>query len=166
MPQVIIEVAVSGETPRQVLLDKSDIVIGRSAEADVFLDGTQVSRVHCKLTHSGGKWRLVDCNSSNGVYLDRGARGAPFLARSDIVVSGDALYIGRYKILVRMPQDGAPLPRSLSALSAVQEGDARLVQTEQTVMVRRATMKEDMRQWLMDDPRPAENAHLKEPSEG
>ena len=125
MPQMMVEVAVSGETPRQMVLDKTDIVIGRSAEADIFLDGTQVSRVHCKLTYQSGKWRLVDCNSSNGVYLDRGGRGAPFLARSDIVVSGDALYIGRYKVMVRLPSEGAPLPRALSMLQEVQAGDDR-----------------------------------------
>lgn len=166
MPQMIIEVAVSGETPRQFALDKNEIVIGRAAEADIVLDGTQVSRVHCKINHAGGKWRLVDCNSSNGVYLDRGARGAPFLARSDLLVSGDALYIGRYKILVKFSTDGAPLPRALAALAEVQEGDARTIKpADDTVMVGRAAMNGEVRQWLMEE-QPAAPVIAKEPSEG
>lgn len=163
MPQVVIEVAVSGETPRQLVLDKTDIVIGRAMEADVVLEGTQVSRVHCKLTFAAGKWRLMDCNSSNGVYLDRGSRGAPFLARSDIVVSGDSLYIGRYKITVRIPpQDSTPLPRTMAVLDEVMDGERVVKHTQETVMVRRATMKEDMRQWLTDDSQHAA-ASVKEP---
>jgi len=50
--------------------DKPFITIGRKKSNDVFLNNTNVSRVHAKITQKDDQWYIVDNNSSNGTFLN------------------------------------------------------------------------------------------------
>lgn len=55
------------------LLDPSAGVlrIGRSQDADIFLDDVTVSRHHAELRHGAEGWSIRDAGSLNGTYVNR-----------------------------------------------------------------------------------------------
>lgn len=68
-----------------------EMVAGRSPDAGIFLDDITVSRRHARFEHENAGWRLVDCHSLNGTYVNRN--------RVDTVelVHGDEIQIGKYR---------------------------------------------------------------------
>jgi predicted component of type VI protein secretion system len=155
VPHLIVEVSCPGAVSRRAVFNKPEVVVGRSVGADLWLEGEHVSRLHCKLVWRSNRWRLADCDSANGVYLDRGGRGAPFLARNDPVVTGDCLYVGAWRLAIR----GA----GASAMTDVEAGPMEAAplrsparQEEITVVKNRAVMKEEMRHRMGPGPREAD----------
>jgi hypothetical protein len=68
------------------------MTIGRSPEADVFLDDVTVSRDHAVLVRRSGAWFLDDSGSLNGTYVNRRR------IESHKLEEGDELQIGKYKL--------------------------------------------------------------------
>ena len=68
------------------------MVIGRSPEAEVFLDDVTVSRDHAVLVRRSGAWFLDDSGSLNGSYVNRRR------IESHKLEEGDELQIGKYKL--------------------------------------------------------------------
>jgi hypothetical protein len=68
------------------------VTIGRSPEADVFLDDVTVSRDHAVLVHRQGGWYLDDSGSLNGTYVNRRR------IDSHRLDDGDELQVGKYKL--------------------------------------------------------------------
>jgi hypothetical protein len=68
------------------------MLIGRTPEAEVFLDDVTVSRDHASLVHRQGAWYLDDSGSLNGTYVNR--------QRIDThkLTDGDELQVGKYKL--------------------------------------------------------------------
>jgi hypothetical protein len=66
--------------------------IGRTPEADVFLDDVTVSRDHASLVHRQGAWYLDDSGSLNGTYVNRQRIDSHQLA------DGDEVQVGKYKL--------------------------------------------------------------------
>ena len=68
------------------------MTIGRTPEADVFLDDVTVSRDHASLVHRQGAWHLDDSGSLNGTYVNR--------RRIDThrLEDGDEVQVGKYKL--------------------------------------------------------------------
>ena len=58
---------------RQVPIDKGVVTLGRRSESDVRVAGTGVSRQHAEITADNGSWRLRDCDSKFGTFVN-GAR--------------------------------------------------------------------------------------------
>lgn len=149
MPRIALELALAGAPARRLVFDKPEVIIGRANTADVVLDGDQISRSHCRLSFKEGRWRLADMGSANGVYLDRGGRGAPFLARNDVVVSGDHMYLGRYRLRVDLEgAESSPDP-TLPEPSLLE--DTSIYQTEtqdRTKLVRPNEMRAEVDGWL------------------
>ena len=70
--------------------------IGRSAEADIRVDDTSVSRVHAELIMTpGGRCYLTDCASSGGTFRVENGEWAPL--KQDFVELNEALLLGRYQ---------------------------------------------------------------------
>jgi hypothetical protein len=80
-------------------LSHSVTVIGRSAESDLRLDDSSVSRRHAELRYSNGKIELVDLGSTNGVTVN----GTP--AARAILSDGDRIDIGSTPIIFRVDED-------------------------------------------------------------
>jgi pSer/pThr/pTyr-binding forkhead associated (FHA) protein len=68
------------------------MVIGRSPEAEVFLDDVTVSRDHAVLVRRAGGWYLDDSGSLNGTYVNRKRIDSHRLEDSD------ELQVGKYKL--------------------------------------------------------------------
>ena len=68
------------------------MTIGRSPDADVFLDDVTVSRDHAVLVRRGGGWFLDDSGSLNGTYVNRRR------IDSHRLEDGDELQVGKYRL--------------------------------------------------------------------
>ena len=68
------------------------MTIGRSPEAEIFLDDVTVSRDHAVLVRRSGDWYLDDSGSLNGTYVNR------HRIDSHKLEDGDELQIGKYKL--------------------------------------------------------------------
>ena len=68
------------------------MAIGRSPEAEIFLDDVTVSRDHAVLVRRSGAWFLDDSGSLNGTYVNRRR------IESHRLEDGDELQIGKYKL--------------------------------------------------------------------
>lgn len=75
-----------GEHP----LGQGSHVIGRSGDADIPIDRTEVSRCHARIVVHGTTATIEDLGSKNGTYLN-GAR----LERPTVLANGDEIWIGR-----------------------------------------------------------------------
>ncbi len=68
------------------------MTVGRSPDADVFLDDVTVSRDHAVLVRRHGAWHLDDSGSLNGTYVNRRR------IDSHRLEDADELQIGKYKL--------------------------------------------------------------------
>jgi hypothetical protein len=68
------------------------MTVGRSPDADVFLDDVTVSRDHAVLVNRHGGWYLDDSGSLNGTYVNRKR------IDSHRLEDGDELQVGKYKL--------------------------------------------------------------------
>ena len=68
------------------------MVIGRTPQAEIFLDDVTVSRDHAVLVRRSGAWFLDDSGSLNGTYVNRRR------VDSHKLEDGDELQIGKYKL--------------------------------------------------------------------
>lgn len=79
--------------PRRFPLHTLPTVIGRTPPADIVLDGTTVSRRHCRLDVRDGVLRLCDLGSTNGTYVN-GARLNDAVSLED----GASIGVGAYRL--------------------------------------------------------------------
>ena len=68
------------------------LTIGRSPDAEIFLDDVTVSRDHAVLVFRGGEWFLDDSGSLNGTYVNRKR------IESHKLEDGDELQVGKFKL--------------------------------------------------------------------
>jgi FHA domain/zinc-ribbon domain len=73
-------------------LDGDEIEIGRSPDADVFLDDVTVSRTHAVLSRGDGGYTIADSGSLNGTYVNRRR-----VERAQLE-DGDEVQIGKYRL--------------------------------------------------------------------
>jgi predicted component of type VI protein secretion system len=79
-------------------LDRSQIVIGRERECDVFLDNPAVSRHNTRIVQQDGKFWVEDCQSANGTILnDKPVQRAP-------LKEGDRITVGKFALEVSFPE--------------------------------------------------------------
>lgn len=74
-------------------LDAPLVTAGRHPESDIFLDDVTVSRRHVEISNNGGEYRARDAGSLNGTYVNKQ------LVEDAVLVDGDELQIGRFKLL-------------------------------------------------------------------
>ena len=69
------------------------ITIGRARSNDIIIDDPLVGRNHCQIIQDGnGDFRLADCNSTNGTFVNRQrVYGEVHLSQSDIVHIGGTI---------------------------------------------------------------------------
>jgi hypothetical protein len=81
-----------GRVGQSFPLSGDRMTVGRSPEADVFLDDVTVSRDHAVLVQRHGGWFLDDSGSLNGTYVNRKR------IDSHRLEDGDELQVGKYKL--------------------------------------------------------------------
>ena len=75
-------------------LVSKDYSIGRSSDNNIILDDITVSRNHALITVSKQKVKIIDNNSTNGIYINNEIKSEHELK------SGDKIQIGKYLLLL------------------------------------------------------------------
>ena len=75
-------------------LVSKDYSIGRSSENNIILDDITVSRNHALIIISEQKVKIIDNNSTNGIYINNEIKSEHELK------SGDKIQIGKYLLLL------------------------------------------------------------------
>ena len=81
-----------GRAGEAYVLERDRLTIGRSPEADVFLDDVTVSRRHAVLSRQGAGFSIEDLGSLNGTFVNRRR------VDSQRLEDGDEVQIGKYKL--------------------------------------------------------------------
>ena len=81
-----------GRAGEAYVLERDRLTIGRSPEADVFLDDVTVSRRHAVLSRQGVGFSIEDLGSLNGTFVNRRR------VDSQRLEDGDEVQIGKYKL--------------------------------------------------------------------
>lgn len=82
--------------------------IGREDSCEIMLDEPSVSARHAQLIHQGGRWRLVNLVSANGIFVNGEKRLTAYLG------DGDQIRLGNVNLVFRGSADA---PASGSAAS-------------------------------------------------
>jgi adenylate cyclase len=93
-----------GEDPALRDFAQDAIHIGRSSSGDIVLDDRRVSRQHARIERIGEEFRVVDLGSGNGTLLN-GRK-----IKSEPLMTGDVVQIGRTPLTVMRLRSGAPSP--------------------------------------------------------
>ena len=88
---------------RQVPLTEGDNIVGRGADASVWIDAPGVSRHHACIAVRQGAATLADLGSKNGTYV-----GADRVTAPRPLVDGDQVRLGSVVITFRIPQLPGP----------------------------------------------------------
>ena len=82
----------------------SEMSIGRNTENDIIIDNLSVSRKHAVITSCKEGYRISDCDSKNGTFLN----GKP--VKQAVLKSGDSIMLGKYVLVFEIPQgEGLPV---------------------------------------------------------
>jgi len=67
---VSLSVLVSGGDLDDSRSFEREFTIGRDESCDVTIDSGLVSRTHARVVEDAGTWRILDCDSTNGLYVE------------------------------------------------------------------------------------------------
>jgi pSer/pThr/pTyr-binding forkhead associated (FHA) protein len=81
-----------GRAGEAYVLERERLTIGRSPDADIFLDDVTVSRRHAELIRRGRGFTIEDLGSLNGTFVNRRR------VEKDTLEDGDEVQIGKYKL--------------------------------------------------------------------
>jgi pSer/pThr/pTyr-binding forkhead associated (FHA) protein len=86
-PHVLQQIRGPG-SPAILELAGDSLVVGRSPEAEIHIPSPSLSRTHMRLERYQGTYRVLDLDSSNGVYLNE------IRVHSAVLRDGDTLQLG------------------------------------------------------------------------
>lgn len=83
----------SGTDPGRLhVLDRPEMVIGRSRYADIHISERALSQQHCKLTRYGEHHRLFDLGSTNGTFVNDVRVQQADLKPGDVIRTGETVF--------------------------------------------------------------------------
>lgn len=102
-PPVVRQVPVIEVAGERFSLNAARVSVGRSAEADITVEDSGVSRKHLEIVRQGGHYLAVDLGSTNGSYVD----GERVDGRTELV-DGSVISLGRTRLVFRLlvPKEG------------------------------------------------------------
>lgn len=111
-----------GGAARAELFSKSAITIGRSADNDLVLTSTKVSKEHAQIDWQAGRFVLVDRGSTNGRFVNGTRTNAP-----RILEATDKVRIGTFTLTVAPVEDDTVVVATTTVEDALHEpvGSAR-----------------------------------------
>lgn len=80
-----------GGAERRESFDKSVLTVGRVQDNDLTLAKGNVSKRHCRIEFTDGRFVVTDEDSTNGTYVNRRRIAAPTIVRE-----GDRIYVGDF----------------------------------------------------------------------
>lgn len=91
-PFILEQVKGPGAWQRFVLRDHLHTV-GRSEQADIRVQSSEVSRKHMVLKKTGNEYSCIDQNSRNGIYLNGVKIHSAILKDADMIQVGDVVFV-------------------------------------------------------------------------
>lgn len=79
--------------PREFLLTRERLIIGRSKSADIVIDSPELSRRHVLLERDGNEYIVRDLGSRNGLYLDTVKIHSAVLRGGDTLQMGNVIFL-------------------------------------------------------------------------
>jgi hypothetical protein len=79
--------------PRDFVLDLQEVVVGRSLQANISIEGGGVSRQHLALRRSDGEYTCTDLDSANGMFLNGIKTHSAVLREGDTIQMGDVVFV-------------------------------------------------------------------------
>ena len=80
------------ERGARFLLDADELIIGRDANSDIYLDDATVSRKHARIQRGPDGYELSDLGSLNGTYVNSRS------ITSIRLLVGDEVHIGKFRL--------------------------------------------------------------------
>ena len=77
---------------RRYFLDRPEQIIGRSESANIQVDQDSISRKHCKIVNSAGRFTLFDMGSTNGTFVNDEAAEERELRDGDVIRLGQTIF--------------------------------------------------------------------------
>jgi len=97
----------SGTDPGRLhVLDRPEMVIGRSRYADIHISERALSQQHCKLTRHGEHHRLFDLGSTNGTFVNDMRVQQADLRPGDVIRTGETVFTYMSGSQAGMPAPG------------------------------------------------------------
>lgn len=126
------------------LLD-DEVTIGRVAENKIPIDEPSVSSKHCVIRHEGGKYTLVDLDSTNGTRVNGASVVESRLHPKDIIQIGnvEVMFDGQDIEVETVTEPAAPLPDKRVEVLAGPIGVPKSFQTNSPY----GTRRENRRMW-------------------
>lgn len=91
-PESACLVVICGPEPGRRIGLSDSAVLGRSAQADIQIDDTSISRRHARLHRSRGRLLIRDLASTNGTYVNECAVSERVLSHGDLIRVGKAVF--------------------------------------------------------------------------
>jgi hypothetical protein len=98
---------------RHIPIAAVPLTIGRAAPSDLLLDGTNISRTHCRIEIIDGQICVTDLGSTNGTYVD-----GRMIGRTVPLHRGAIIEIGAYVIEYEHHRPAAPKPDAVATKAA------------------------------------------------
>jgi uncharacterized protein involved in exopolysaccharide biosynthesis len=112
----------SGTDPGRLhMLDRPEMVIGRSRYADIHISERALSQQHCKLTRHGEHHRLFDLGSTNGTFVNDVRIQQADLKPGDVIRTGETVFT----YMSGAGQPGMVAPHDQAAIAAGGPGPLR-----------------------------------------
>jgi len=89
-----LDILLDGQPTARISLNASRLLIGRHPWNDVRLDHDSVSRHHAMLVREGGRWTVVDLNSTNGIRVN------DHVVRQRRLNHGDVVQVGQFRLVL------------------------------------------------------------------
>lgn len=93
-----IVISEKGGPERREVFDGTSITVGRVQDNDLTLAKGNVSKRHCRIDFSDGRFVVTDEDSTNGTYVNRRRIAAPTIVRE-----GDRVYVGDFVLRMEGP---------------------------------------------------------------
>lgn len=134
-----IRVTLKGRPIRSQVFTKEHVVIGRSPDADLFLDNPGVSREHLRLERArNGDYVLQDVGSANGTLLN----DQPVTSKR--LLDNDVIQIGKFSLIISYEDDRRHREALNRALQpSADDGTMVLSAAELDVMIKKAHAAEN-----------------------
>ncbi len=81
--------------PKGFVLGAEELIMGRSSDADIRIDASEISRKHLVFRKIGQEYACTDLNSRNGVYLNGVKIHSAILKDGDLLQVGGAVFLYR-----------------------------------------------------------------------
>ena len=128
-----ISITLKGRPVRSYVFKKEQLVIGRSPDADVFLDNPGVSREHLRLERArNGDYVLQDVGSANGTLLN----DQPVTSKR--LYDKDVIQIGKFSLQISYEYDRRGEISNRKLNPGVEDGTMVLSSAELQEMIKKA----------------------------